>query len=123
MDTSTSASTVPADASTKDRLAHNLQELVEEANHLLKNAASSGDQQLEVARAKLETQLRRLRHQVDELQLGIARQARQAVQNTDRAAHSHPYAAMGLAALAGALLGVFVAHRWSASRGSRPERQ
>jgi ElaB/YqjD/DUF883 family membrane-anchored ribosome-binding protein len=77
----------------KERLGRDLHTLLSEADDLL------------------EAQLRQLRRQVDELQGDVLHRTRKAARLTDETVHAHPYAAMGLAGLAGVLLGVLVARR------------
>lgn len=107
MDTTTTA----ADAKTDGKLAHHLRHLVDEAEHVLRNAAASGDQQLDEVRARFEHQLRRMRTQLDELEGSIAHKARQAARGADQTVHAHPYGAMGFAATLGLLVGLLVGRR------------
>jgi ElaB/YqjD/DUF883 family membrane-anchored ribosome-binding protein len=53
--------------------------------------------------------VQKLRQQIDELEDSFAHRARKAVRATDEAIQVHPYAAMGLAGLAGVVIGALVA--------------
>jgi ElaB/YqjD/DUF883 family membrane-anchored ribosome-binding protein len=106
MDTPTSI-----DTSVDGRLAHNLRQLIEEAERLVRNAADSGDQRLDAMRGKFEHQLKRMRLQLDELEDTAAHSARQAARAANQAVQAHPYRAIGIAAAAGALIGLLFARR------------
>jgi len=99
------------EGNTQDRLARNLRHIVEDADHLLKTAVKSGDAQFDALRERFEGQLRRMRLQLDELEDSAMHKARQAARATDEAAHSHPYAAIGLGAAAGLLIGWLLTRR------------
>lgn len=99
------------DVSGKDRLTHNLRHLVDQADDLVKDAFHSGEEQVDAAKARLEQQLRHLRQQIDEIEDAMVHRARKAARATDEAVHAHPYTAMGLAGLAGVLIGALVARR------------
>ena len=108
MDTTT-AETV--ESSTRDRLAASLQQMVDEAEHLLKNAQRSGSDQFSAARDKFEAQLRRARAELDELQDKAVYNAKRAARQADHAVHEHPYTAMGIAAGVGLLIGMLISRR------------
>ena len=99
------------DVTNKDRLAHNLRHLVDQADDLVKGALHTGEEQVDAAKARLEQQLRHLRQQIDEIEDSVAHRTRKAARATDEAVHAHPYTAMGLAGLAGVLIGALVARR------------
>jgi ElaB/YqjD/DUF883 family membrane-anchored ribosome-binding protein len=100
-----------ADPSTRDRLAHSLQQVVEEAEHLLKNAQRTGSEQFNAARDRFESQLRSAKAELNHLEMAAMDNARRAVHATDHAVHQHPYTAMGVAASVGLLIGMLVARR------------
>ena len=62
-------------------------------------------------RSRLEEQVRHLRRQLDELQDNTLHHARHAARTADRTVQDHPYAAIGVAAAAGLLLGFLLARR------------
>ncbi len=88
-----------------------LRALIDEAQQVLKTTARAGDERLETVRHRLQDEVRFLRTQLDDLESQTATRLRDAAKNTDHAVHQHPYAAMGLAAVAGVLLGVVVGRR------------
>lgn len=57
------------------------------------------------------SRLKRTRMRADALQDGVMRNARKAVTHADEAVHHHPYRAMGIAAGAALLVGLFLAAR------------
>ena len=62
-------------------------------------------------RSRLEEQVRHLRHQLDELQENTLHHARHAARTADRTVQDHPYAAIGMAAAAGLVIGFLLARR------------
>ena len=52
-----------------------------------------------------------MRERLSELEAAAAAQVKYAARVTDETVHQHPYAAMGLAALGGLLVGVVLARR------------
>ena len=103
--------TATLEQSARDRLAASLKHMVDEADQLLKTAQRTGSDQFNAARDKFEAQLRHARAELDELQDKAAYNAKRAARATDEAVHEHPYAAMGIAAGVGLLLGMLIARR------------
>jgi|KBSMisStaDraftv2_1062788.scaffolds.fasta_scaffold01838_4 ElaB/YqjD/DUF883 family membrane-anchored ribosome-binding protein len=95
----------------KESLAQGLRDMVDQADSLLKSAARSGDERVEVLRDRLVGQVRQMRSQLDEFEDRAAFRARRAARSADRAVTSHPYSAIGIAAAAGVLIGLLWAHR------------
>lgn len=60
---------------------------------------------------RLAHDLRHLRQQIDDIEGTVTYRARKAARATDMALHAHPYTAMGLAGLAGLLIGALLARR------------
>ncbi len=103
--------TPPNNEPANGTLAQGLRHVVDEAEQLLRHAADSGDQRLEAVRARFDTQVKRMRMQLDDLENTASHKARQAAHAADHAVHSHPYGAMGAAAAIALLIGVLVARR------------
>jgi ElaB/YqjD/DUF883 family membrane-anchored ribosome-binding protein len=110
MDTTTPASNVPEQGS-REALAQSLQHMVNEAEHLLKSAQSAGGEQFKAARERFETQLARAKYELKDLEEAAIYNAKRAARVTDQAVHEHPYAAMGIAAGVGALIGMLISRR------------
>jgi ElaB/YqjD/DUF883 family membrane-anchored ribosome-binding protein len=106
-----SPTTAGADTSVRDQLAQSLRQIVGEAEQLLKSAQRTGNEQFNAARDKFESQLRDAKADLERLEETLAWQAKRAARATDEAVHEHPYAAMGLAAGVGLLIGMLVARR------------
>jgi len=110
MDTTTTPST-SSDTSTRERLTNSLQQMVDEADHLLKNAQRTGSEQFNSARDKFEQQLRHAKDELRRLEEAAVDNAKRAARATDHAVHEHPYTAMGIAAGAGLLIGMLISRR------------
>jgi ElaB/YqjD/DUF883 family membrane-anchored ribosome-binding protein len=109
MDTTTT--TPSADQTSRDRLAHSLQQMVDEAEHLLKNAQRTGSEQFNAARDKFEQQLRSAKAELKGLEETALYNAKRAARATDHAVREHPYTAMGITAGIGLLIGMLIARR------------
>ena len=102
---------VTPDQNARDRLATSLKQMVDEADQLLKSAQGAGSEKFSAARDKFETQLRQARAELAALQDNAVHNAKRAARATDHAVHEHPYAAMGITAGVGLLLGMLIARR------------
>ena len=110
METTVSPAT-SADQSARERLAKSLQQMVEEADQLLKTAQRTGSDQFIAARDKFEAQLRHAKAELTRLEDSAVYNAKRAARATDQAVHEHPYASMGFAAGIGLLLGMLISRR------------
>jgi ElaB/YqjD/DUF883 family membrane-anchored ribosome-binding protein len=108
MDSNTPAA---ADQSVRNRFVYSLKNMVNEAEHLLNNAQRSGSDEFNAARAKFEAHLKHAKAELTELEDEAIHQAKRAARAADHAVHAHPYAAMGIAAGAGLLIGMLVSRR------------
>ena len=97
-------------AGTSLRAVPELHQLIDEVKGLLDTAAEAGERQLDPLRQRLGRQLRELRLQLSDLEDAGRLQVRHAVRHTDATVQAHPYRAIGVAAVAGLLIG------WLASR-------
>jgi ElaB/YqjD/DUF883 family membrane-anchored ribosome-binding protein len=95
----------------RDRLASSLQELVDDAEALLKSAQHNGSEQFAAARDKVQTRLRHARSELAALEDAASYNVRRAARVADTAMHDHPYAAAGLAAGVGVLIGMLISRR------------
>lgn len=99
------------DPSHRDELAANLQRLVNEAEQILDTAGKLGSEEAGGALKKAAEALRRAKEEYVRLEEAVLMNARYAGRATDRAVHDHPYAAMGISAGVGLLLGLLIARR------------
>lgn len=100
-------SPVPAD----DRVSHHLRTLADEAEALLRATARAGDEKFEASRERLQSELAHLRTRLAEFEAAAGARVKDAAHRSDQAIHTHPYAAMGAAAVVGLLLGTLLARR------------
>jgi ElaB/YqjD/DUF883 family membrane-anchored ribosome-binding protein len=105
MDTSTTTESA-------DGLAQNLRQMADDAERLLKQAAAAGDRTLAKSRSRLESQLRRLREDLDDLQDATVLGARRALRTADHVVQEHPYSAIGVGAAVGLLIGLLLTRKW-----------
>ena len=105
------ATPTTSDTTARDRLAQSLKQMVDEADHLLAKAERTGSEQFIAAREKFETQLSHAKAELRRLELSVSDNAKRAARATDHAVHDHPYAAMGIAAGAGLLIGMLITRR------------
>lgn len=101
--------TMPTDGS--QDTGHQLRHMVDEIDSYLRSAADSGDQRFNAVRDRLATQVREMRAQLDELNQATLERVKRAAQQADQTVQSHPYAAMGVAAATGLLVGFLAARR------------
>ena len=101
--------TVSADGSQNS--SHQLRHMVDEIDSYLRSAADSGDQKFNAVRDRLSVQVREMRAQLDELNQATLERVKRAAQQADQSVQSHPYAAMGVAAATGLLIGFLASRR------------
>jgi ElaB/YqjD/DUF883 family membrane-anchored ribosome-binding protein len=90
------------------KLKQNLQSIVDDAEELLKATASQTGERVEKTRARVEESLRAARRRLAEVGSDAAYTARKAARDVDDQVHDHPYAAAGIAAGIGFLLGLVI---------------
>lgn len=100
-----------SDESVRSRFVDSLKTMVEEAEHLLKNAQRSGTDEFKNARDRFESHLKHAKSELARFEDEAIAKAKRAAKATDQAVHEHPYAAMGIAAGVGLLIGLLVARR------------
>jgi ElaB/YqjD/DUF883 family membrane-anchored ribosome-binding protein len=108
MDTATLADKEHA---VRDRLSGSLHDMVADVEALLKTAQRSGSEQVVAARDKVESRLHQARGDLAALQDTASYNVRRAARAADGAVHEHPYAAAGLAAGIGVLVGMLISRR------------
>ena len=111
MNAPTTATPSATAVGTDDRVGQRLRTLAEDAEALLKATARAGDEKVEATRERLRDELHHLRARIGELEADAAERIRRAGRQTDEAVHAHPYTAMGVAAVAGVLLGFLLGRR------------
>ena len=101
----------PAASDAGQHASHSLRHMVDEIDTFLKSAADTGDEKFNAVRDKLETQVREMRQQIDQLNDAALARVRRAAQAADQTVQNHPYGAMGFAAAAGLLIGFLASRR------------
>ncbi len=100
-----------ATTAAREQLLADLKAVVADSEDLLKATAGAVDEKAGAARARVEESLRAARARIDELDDEILDRVNDAAKATDRYVHEHPWGAVGIAAVAGLLVGVLIARR------------
>jgi ElaB/YqjD/DUF883 family membrane-anchored ribosome-binding protein len=87
-----------------------VQNVVSEAQELLKTVKEEGATQMDAVRTKMQQQYEAARDKFGEIQTTVTEGAKVAATSTDAYVRSNPWRAVGIAAAAGAILG-FLASR------------
>jgi ElaB/YqjD/DUF883 family membrane-anchored ribosome-binding protein len=95
-------------AKQKDKLLQDFNEVVSDAEQLLKAVAASGGDKAQALRQNVEEKLEVARKRLVELEHQVMEQARAAAHNADEYVHDKPWQAVGIAAAGGALLGILL---------------
>lgn len=103
MDTTTETGSIG-----KDRLMADLKLVVADAEELLKATASQTGERITAARAKAEESLKAAKVRLADAQAAAIANAKVAAKATDDYVHENPWRAVGVAAVAGLLLGALI---------------
>lgn len=93
------------------RLVDPIKHALDEAEDLLREAASAGGERAEELREKALETLRRSRLALHDVQDSLLERGRHAVQATDEYVHQRPWQAATIAGVAGLLLGLLISRR------------
>jgi ElaB/YqjD/DUF883 family membrane-anchored ribosome-binding protein len=88
-----------------------IQNVVSDAQDLLKTVQNEGEGKLTDMRARVQTQLDTARQTLGELQRSVQESAKVAMTTTDDYVRSNPWRAAGISAGVGALIGFLIARR------------
>lgn len=97
--------------STPNALGRDIQNVVSDAQELLKTVQTEGESRLTEVKAKVQNQVDHARQSLGEIQHSIQDGAKVAIQETDAYVHSNPWAAVGIGAAVGLLVGFLAARR------------
>ncbi|HYC38816.1 MAG TPA: hypothetical protein VEC19_20480 [Usitatibacter sp.] len=86
-----------------------VQNVVSEAQELLKTVKEEGTTQMDAVRGKMQAQYDAAREKFGEIQTTVSEGAKVAATSTDAYVRSNPWRAVGIAAAAGAILGFLCA--------------
>ncbi len=92
-----------------ERLARDIEKLVDEAEKMVPRTGDSAEQG--AAWERLSAQISAAKAELRRLEDQAIVKAKRAARVTDEVVHEHPYAAMGVAAAVGVLLGMLIARR------------
>ena len=92
-------------------IARDIQNVVSDAQDLLKTVQNEGESRLADVRAKVQTQLDSARQTLGQLQQTVLDGGKAAMNTTDAYVRSNPWRAVGISAAAGALIGFLIARR------------
>lgn len=95
----------------REELANALKQTVGEAETLLKGAGAAAGQEYASLLKRAQEKLLRAKDEMQRLEDNALLNAKYAARVADRTVHEHPYAAMGIAAGVGLLLGMLIARR------------
>jgi ElaB/YqjD/DUF883 family membrane-anchored ribosome-binding protein len=97
--------------STKEQLASDFREIMDDVESLLANGANRADGEVEALRERIQRRLQSAKHRVGDLQHDAAEQMRRAADATDDFVHGRPWQAAGVAAALGVVIGMLIARR------------
>ncbi|ART81649.1 hypothetical protein CBP31_02555 [Oceanisphaera profunda] len=89
-------------------LMDDVKQVLKDAEVLYKAAVDDGTQEGKILKEKLKAQLTKAQEQYAHLESNVVEKTRAAASNTNDWVHEKPYHAMGVAAVAGLLLGAFL---------------
>jgi ElaB/YqjD/DUF883 family membrane-anchored ribosome-binding protein len=92
-------------------VARDIQNVVSDAQDLLKTVQDTGSEKMGEMRAKMQTQIDAARQTLVELQQSVQDGAKVAISSTDEYVRSNPWRAVGISAGIGALVGFLIARR------------
>jgi ElaB/YqjD/DUF883 family membrane-anchored ribosome-binding protein len=92
-------------------IARDIQNVVSDAQDLLKTVQSEAPERMNDMRAKVQTQLDAARKTLGELQQTVQAQASQYMDTTDAYVRANPWQAVGVSAAVGALVGFLIARK------------
>ncbi|MDD5180205.1 MAG: DUF883 family protein [Gallionellaceae bacterium] len=95
----------------KEKLMEDLKVVVTDAEELLKATASQTGERIAAARTKAEESLRVARVRLADAQAALVEKTKIAAKATDEYVHENPWKAVGIAAVAGLLLGALISRR------------
>ncbi len=92
-------------------VARDVQNVVSDAQDLLKTVQDQGSDKIGEMRVKVQTQIDAARQTLSEMQQSVQDGARVAVSTTDEYVRANPWRAVGISAGIGALIGFLIARR------------
>lgn len=98
-------------ASPRDKLMEDLRLVVEDAEELLHATANQAGESAAAARSRIQESLQVAKEHLIATEEAVVERTRQAAKATDQYVHDNPWKAIGISALAGAIIGMLIARR------------
>ena len=95
----------------KDKLVADLKVVVADAEELLRATASQAGEKVTVARERIQASLATAKVKLGEAERALLEKTKQAAKVTDDYVRENPWQAVGIAAVAGLVLGVLISRR------------
>ena len=95
----------------KDKLVADLKVVVADAEELLRATASQAGEKVTVARERIQASLATAKVKLTEAERALLEKTKQAAKVTDDYVRENPWQAVGIAAVAGLVLGVLISRR------------
>ena len=96
---------------TKDKLVADLKVVVADAEELLRATASQAGEKVSAARERIQASLASAKVKLTEAERVLLEKTKQAAKVTDEYVHDNPWQAVGIAAMAGLVLGILISRR------------
>ena len=95
----------------REPLANDLKSIIADAEELLKATASTTGERILAARERAEASLKSARERLANMDDAALAQVKEVAKSADEYVREHPWGAVGIAAVAGLLLGVLISRR------------
>ena len=95
----------------REQLVGDMKAVIADAEELLRATTGATGERISAARARAEETLRAARQKLAGLDEAVVDQAKEAARAADEYVREHPWGAVGIAAVAGLLLGVMISRR------------
>lgn len=94
-----------------DKLLDDLKAVVNDAEALLKATAGQAGEKMSAARARAEASVRAARERMSEMQDDVLAQTKEMAEEADAYVRKNPWQAVGVAAVAGIIVGLMIGRR------------
>ena len=98
-------------AESRDQLVADMKAVISDAEALLQATKGEASERIDAVRARAEETLKVAKGRLSEMEQSIVEQAKEATKAADEYVREHPWTAVGIAAVAGLVVGVLLARR------------
>ena len=95
----------------KEKLVADLKVVIADAEELLRATASQAGEKVSAARERIQASLAAAKIKLTEAERALLEKTKEAAKATDEYVHENPWKAVGIAAVAGLVLGVLISRR------------